>query len=247
MQTWDPETYARNARFVADLGESLVDLLKPQPGERILDLGCGDGALTRKLMDRGATVVGVDASEPLISAARVAGVDARLMDAHDLGFDGEFDAVFTNAVLHWVTDPPRVVAGVRKALNKGGRFIGEFGGFGNVAAICTAMRAALKLQGQAIPDSLPWYFPTEADFRGVLLRNWFEVEPMTLFPRPTPLPTDMRGWLETFGGPFVTGLGDEDRAAVFDEATALLAPSLRDSQGKWTADYVRLRFSARAV
>lgn len=247
MQTWDPDTYARNARFVATLGQSLIDLLKPQKGERILDLGCGDGVLTRKLIDTGAAVVGVDASEPLIAAARAAGVDARLMDAHDLRFDRAFDGVFTNAVLHWMTDPPRVIAGVRRALKPAGRFVGEFGGFANVAAICTALLAALKLVGRPAPDRLPWYFPTESDFRDLLDQHGFNVETIILFPRPTPLPTDMRGWLETFGGPFVTGLDASARAAVFDTATALLAPSLRDSRGQWTADYVRLRFKATAV
>jgi trans-aconitate methyltransferase len=247
LQDWNAEAYARNARFVADLGTPLIGLLGLKPGERVLDLGCGDGALTRKLMDAGATVIGVDASEPQISAARVAGIDARLMDAHDLGFRNEFDAVFTNAVLHWITDPPAVVRGVRKALKTGGRFVGEFGGHTNVAAICTALLAALKLTGQAVPDRQPWYFPTEAEFRNLLVNSGFEVESLQLFPRPTPLPTDMRGWLETFAGPFVKDLPAEVCGRVFDEATALLAPSLRDPAGRWTADYVRLRFVARAI
>jgi SAM-dependent methyltransferase len=247
LQSWDPDAYARNARFVADLGMSLIEILAPRSGERILDLGCGDGVLTRKLMDAGATVIGVDASEQQISAARVAGIDARLMNAHDLGFDAEFDGVFTNAVLHWVTDPAGVVRGVRKALKTGGRFVGEFGGHTNVAAICTGLLAGLQLTGYPVPDRLPWFFPTEAEFRNLLVTSGFDVESIVLFPRPTPLPTDLRGWLDTFAGPFVAGLDAGDRESVFDHATALLAPSLRDAAGRWTADYVRLRFSARAI
>jgi SAM-dependent methyltransferase len=247
LQDWNAEAYTRNARFVADYGLPLIDLLKLKPGQRVLDLGCGDGALTRKLIDAGASVIGVDASEPQISAARVAGIDARLMDAHDLGFENEFDAVFTNAVLHWMADPAMVVRGVRKALKSGGRFVGEFGGHTNVAAICTALLAGLKLTGQAVPARLPWYFPTEAEFRNLLMVNGFEVDSIVLFPRPTPLPTDLRGWLETFAGPFVKDLPADVQAKVFDEATALLAPSLKDPTGRWTADYVRLRFAARAI
>ena len=137
-QTWDPESYARHARFVSDLAGPVLALLDAQPGERILDLGCGDGALTKKLAELGCDVIGVDAGPDMIRAARELGLDARVVDGHELSFEREFDAVFSNAALHWMKrDPDAVVAGVARALKPGGRFVGEFGGHGNVAAIVT--------------------------------------------------------------------------------------------------------------
>jgi SAM-dependent methyltransferase len=266
MQTWDARRYADNARFVSDLGASVVELLAPRAGERILDLGCGDGALTLKLMTSGATVVGVDASPSFIEAARAAGVDAHLMDGQRLTFHDEFDAVFSNAALHWMPDASSVVRGVATALRPGGRFVGEFGGHGNVAAICTALIAARNVctasepanpaePGRADPvradtarlcvASIPWYFPTASEYEGLLVDHGFTVEFIDLFARPTPLPTGMRGWLATFANPLLSDVPPERRPAVLDAAVELLKPSLCDSAGQWTADYVRLRFRAR--
>jgi trans-aconitate methyltransferase len=131
-QTWDPVAYERNARFVADLGAPVLELLAPRPGEDVLDLGCGDGALTERIVATGARVRGCDASPELVQAARARGLDVDLVDGHALRYSAEFDAVFSNAALHWMTRPAEVVAGVRRALRPGGRFVGEFGGFGNV-------------------------------------------------------------------------------------------------------------------
>ena len=125
----------------------VVDLLAPRPGERILDLGCGDGALTEKLAAAGCDVVGADASAELVKAARARGLDARLMNGEALDFDGEFDAVFSNAALHWMLRPDAVIDGVYRALKPGGRFVGEFGGAGNVATIASALEAALDRRG----------------------------------------------------------------------------------------------------
>jgi trans-aconitate methyltransferase len=248
MQSWDARRYADNARFVSDLGLATVELLAPRRGERILDLGCGDGALSRKLIDAGATVVGIDSSPQLIAAARAAGVDARLMNGQRLTFHNEFDAVFSNAALHWMPDAAAVVAGVAQALRPGGRFVGEFGGHGNVAAICTALLAARRLCGfssAAGPRHVPWYFPTAAEYARVLIEHGFAVDSIELFPRPTPLPTGMAGWLETFAHPLLSDVPAERRPVVLEAAVELLAPTLRDSSGQWTADYVRLRFHAR--
>src|SRR5262249_53616876 len=163
-QTWDPERYARTARFVSELGAPVVELLAPVPGERILDLGCGDGALTETLVARGCRVVGVDASAAPGGAARRRGLDARVMDGQRLAFDGEFDAVFSNAALHWM-EPDRVIAGVWRALRPGGRFVGEFGGRGCVARIESALRAALARQGVDESRIRPWYFPGDDEYR----------------------------------------------------------------------------------
>jgi SAM-dependent methyltransferase len=244
VQTWDPRGYQANAGFVPVLGAAVLDLLAPVPGERILDLGCGDGVLTEKLVAAGARVVGFDASEALAAVARSRGIEVVLGDAHALPFSAEFDAVFSNAALHWMREPDAVLDGVRRALKPGGRFVAEFGGFGNIAAIVTALIAALESQGIDGKARIPWFYPTPADYSARLDRHGFRVDSIALVPRPTPLPTGMRGWLETFANPFFAGMSDDAREAGTAHVLALLEPSLRDTAGNWTADYVRIRVKA---
>jgi SAM-dependent methyltransferase len=243
-QRWDPQQYSRNAAFVPELGEPVIELLAPRPGERILDLGCGDGALTQKLVGLGCEVVGVDASPEMIAAARARGLDARVMDGQALEFERAFDAVFSNAALHWMKQPDRVIAGVRRALRSGGRFVGEFGGAGNVAIIVGALESACRRRGIDPVPLNPWYFPSADEYAGRLKAQGFDVVSIALFPRPTPLPSDITAWLETFAKTFTDAVPAAERAAVLDEVTELCAPELRDAEGKWTADYVRLRFAA---
>ena len=243
MQQWDPDAYATNARFVSDLGADVVDLLDPRPGERILDLGCGDGALTAVLIERGADVIGVDGSQEMVDAARAAGINAHAMDGHALPFDREFDAVFSNAALHWMTRPDDVIAGAARALRPGGRFVGEMGGHGCVAAVVTALLAVLERRGVNGRVLIPWYFPTPDDYSERLERHNFEIDTMLHFPRPTPLPGDITAWLDTFARSFLADVDDPDEAKA--EVAELLRPSLCDEHGRWTADYVRLRFAAR--
>jgi len=243
-QTWDPDRYARNARFVADLGMPVVELLAPQPGERILDLGCGDGVLTEKLVATGCQVVGVDSSVELIKAAQARGLDARVMDGQHLMFANEFDAVFSNAALHWMKRADEVIAGVWRALKPGGRFVAECGGYKCVATIETALLDALKRRGIAGKDLSPWYFPTVEDYGGRLSAGGFKIHYIALIPRPTPLPGDVTGWLETFAESFTSLLPADERPAFIDEVREAVRPALCDQDGKWTADYVRLRFAA---
>lgn len=240
---WDAQRYKTNASFVSDLGTPILDLLAPQPGESILDLGCGDGALTTKLARSGASVLGLDSSSSMVQAARALGLVAIEADMHSFSLGQTFDAVFTNAVLHWTRDIDLVLACVLQHLRPGGRFIGEFGGFGNVAAISTAMRGALAAHGHP-PSAFCWYYPTVNEFRERLEQANFAVYSVQLIPRPTPLPAGMRGWLETFAMPFLSHLSPPDRPAVLETALLLLGSCLRDHSGNWTADYVRLRFSA---
>jgi SAM-dependent methyltransferase len=242
-QTWDPAAYGENARFVTDLGAPVLELLDPRPGERILDLGCGDGPLTQKIAAAGADVVGVDASAEMVEAAKARGLDARVVDAHNLPFDCTFDAVFSNAALHWMKRPDEVIAGVVRALKPGGRFVAEMGGHGCMAAVLTATLAVLAKRGIDGRPLIPWYFPTPDDYSARLERAGFEVTTMLHFPRATPLPGEMSAWLETFGKVFLDAVDNREQAK--HEISELLAPSLRDDQGRWTADYVRLRFSAK--
>jgi SAM-dependent methyltransferase len=223
----------------------VVELLAPRPGERILDLGCGDGALTARLMEVGCEVVGVDADPDMVRAAQDRGVDARLIDGYALPFAREFDAVFSNAALHWMkADPDHVVTGVARALKPGGRFVGEFGGHGNVAAVTVALLAALARRGIDGRAVHPWYFPTPQEYRALLEGSGFSVPQIELIPRPTQLPTGMKAWLGVFADPFLAAVPARDRPSVRDDVIALLEPVLCDPTGNWTADYVRLRFAA---
>jgi len=243
-QKWDAQQYSEQARFVSDLGMPVVELLAPRPGERVLDLGCGDGVLTAKLVAFGCKVVGVDGSASMVGAARALGLDARVVDGQALPFDREFDAVFSNAALHWMKQPEKVVDGVWRALEPGSRFVGEFGGDGNVATIVAALEATLRARGVDPEPFNPWYFPTVEQYRALLSARGFIVDTSTLFPRSTPLPGDVVGWLETFAQPFAAALTEPERPAFFQSVTHACRPTLCDSDGRWHADYVRLRFSA---
>ena len=243
-QHWDPERYARNARFVADLGAPLLDLLDTHPGQRVLDLGGGDGALTEKIAALGAGVVAVDASAEQIAAARKRGLDAHVADGEALAYEAAFDAVFSNAALHWMRDPEAVIDGVWRALRPGGRFVGEFGGGDNVGAIRRALIDALNRRGLDGAAADPWFFPTAEQYRGLLEARGFRVESVALFERPTPLPGELAGWLETFAESFFKQVAPEARNALLQEVVEALRPTLCDAEGRWTADYVRLRFAA---
>jgi trans-aconitate methyltransferase len=244
-QTWDPESYARNARFVSDLGAPVLELLAPRAGERILDLGCGDGVLTAKLAAMGCHVIGVDASSAQVEAAQKLGVEAHMMDGEHLSFANEFDAVFSNAALHWMRNPDPVIAGVARALSQGGRFVAEMGGHGCVETVKRALVEALNRRGINGQAANPWYFPTVEDYSARLTKHGFAISYIALIPRPTPLPGDVRAWLETFAQNFTATLPPDQQADYLAEVQEELRPKLCDSAGKWTADYIRLRFAAK--
>jgi SAM-dependent methyltransferase len=242
-QQWSAGSYDTHARFVSDLATGVIDWLAPRPGERILDVGCGDGVLTAELRDKGAAVVGVDSSGDFIAAAQARGLDARIMDGEDLCFESEFDAVFSNAALHWMPQADAVVSGICRALKPQGRFVAEFGGHGNVAAIVTAMRAVGSRRDGDLALASPWFFPAPQVYQALLERHGFSVKRISLIPRPVVLKTGIEGWLMLFRKPFFAQFGEAAQQAL-SETVDLLRPALCDADGNWTADYVRLRVEA---
>ncbi len=245
-QTWNAADYEKNGRFVASLANDVVDLLGVRLGEIVLDLGCGDGALSLKIMGRAAHVIGIDSSPGFVEAAIGRGVDARLGDGEHLDFHSEFDAVFSNAALHWMLNQNAVVAGVRKALKPGGRFIAELGGHGNIAAIRTALQSVMADFGINAEESAHNVFFTVSEYSALLRAHGFRVDVMELIPRPTLLPGGIDEWLRTFRASLLNSLGREQQKMVIERVSALLKPILRTRAGDWYADYVRLRFRAYA-
>ena len=246
-QTWDANDYARNAAFVHGMAGGVVEWLNAQPGESILDLGCGDGQLTQRLLAAGARVTGLDLSPEMLEAARARGVDAREGSAEALPFaDRSFDAVFSNAVLHWVRNQKAMMTEVRRVLKPGGRFVAEMAGHGNLAAVRLAFMTVLARHGQRDHEEGVNCYPTPKFYRQKLERHGFQVERIELIPRPTPLAeSGMEGWLRTFRRGVLKGVSEALREIIVQETAAMLAPVLRDEEGQWTADYIRLRFIAR--
>ncbi|MGB7757383.1 MAG: methyltransferase domain-containing protein [Salinisphaera sp.] len=248
---WRADDYGRNARFVAHLAADLVEWLAPTAGETILDLGCGDGALTERIAQAGAEVIGADGSSAMVAAAQARGLNAVVADGQRLDavseLDRTFDAVFSNAALHWMRDDPQaVIEAVFARLKPGGRFVAEMGGAGNIAPIHAALRAEADARSIA-PDTLdPWYFPSETTYLDRLATAGFHIERSHSFERPTQLPGDVADWLTTLARPFVTvfaeGQARDDYVAAVRER---LAGEMRHRDGQWIAPYVRLRFVAR--
>jgi trans-aconitate methyltransferase len=246
-QVWDAAAYAATGRFVADLAGGVVELLAPRPGEAILDLGCGDGALTERLAATGAVMTGVDASAGMVAQARVRGLNVHQASADAMRYAGEFDAVFSNAALHWMPDAGAVLAAVHRALRPGGRFVAEMGGHGNIAAIRTALQAVLSRFGIDAEATAASFYPSPAEYRRLLEAAGFTVRSIELIPRPTPLPAGMEAWLNTFRNGVLGLLAPEDRVKAVADTVTLLRPILADADGNWTADYVRLRFAGMRI
>jgi SAM-dependent methyltransferase len=250
---WSPADYASNAAFVPALGAPAVELLDPKPGELVLDLGCGDGALTLKIMESGARVIGLDASCEMVEAARARGVDAFVADAQALDLEaqaarfGQFDAAFSNAALHWMLDPDAVASGVFAMLKPGGRFVGEMGGQGNVATLRSGIRAELTDRGYPVPAEDPQWYPSVEEFARLYACAGFTQINAQLIPRPTLLPTGVAGWVRTFraGWLDVAQVPDAEKPAVAAAVQSRLQPRLQQPDGSWIADYVRLRFTMR--
>ena len=237
--SWDAVAYRRVGAFVPALGEAALDLLDPQPGERILDIGCGDGTLTARIVERGARVVGIDSSDSMIEAARARGLDARLMSVADMGFNGDFDAAFSNATLHWVLEKERAARAIWFALTPGGRFAGEFGGEGNLQRLREALDEELVGRGYLPPVEAANWYPSAEEFTALYERAGFTAVDARLIERPTPLDYGVEGWVTVFRAGWL------DRAGVPVEERPALAEAVARRVGSSNADYVRLRFIMR--
>jgi trans-aconitate methyltransferase len=241
---WDATRYQDKHSFVWRYGASLLELLAAQPGERILDLGCGTGQLTAEIAHSGAQVVGLDNSADMLESARKNFPELTFVLGHAARFDFSqpFDAVFSNAVLHWVKDADGAVASSARALRPGGRFVAEFGGKGNIATVQAAFRAVL---GPAADEQSPWYYPSVGDYAPILERHGLEVRHASLFDRPTPLDGEngMDHWLRMFGQTYLRPFSTEQADEIVRQLVEELRPALyRD--GIWTVDYRRLRIVA---
>jgi trans-aconitate methyltransferase len=246
---WNASLYDAKHAFVWKYGADLVPLLAPQSGERILDVGCGTGHLTSQIADSGAHLVGVDRSPEMVVAARKTypHLQFEVADARDLPYRGEFDAVFSNATLHWIHEPELVLRSVRNALRPGGRFVAELGGKGNIRKMQSAFDQTLSELTAAAPGEInPWYYPSVSEYATLLETNGLEVRFITLFDRPTPLAdgeAGMRNWITMFASDYSAKLSPDMRESLLRRVEELLRPELfRD--GQWWADYRRLRFSA---
>ena len=241
---WDAGAYNQHAAFVSQLALPVVELLAPKCGEKILDLGCGEGTLAVEIAKSGAEVIGIDSSAEMVRAAGGRGIEAHVMSATELSYAGCFDAVFSNAALHWIKESDAVVANVYKALKTGGRFVAEFGGFGNAERVVEAMAEVFRQNPGFGPFESPWYFPTVDEYRALLEASGFRVESVELIPRPTPV-DDIANWLDLFANGIVSHLSGAQQTKFKEEVRTLLKPKLFDERTGWCVDYVRLRVKAK--
>jgi len=248
LNVWDATKYDTYGTFVWRLGADLIEFLDPQSGERILDVGCGTGHLTAAIADAGAKVLGIDSSQSMINRARTNHPLLRfeVFDVLELNLGPQFDAVFSNAVLHWITKPEIAVSKIFNTLKPGGRFVAEFGGKGNISTIITAIYRAHERVGGGVIGDDPWYFPSVDEYSCLLEHAGFIVESAHLFDRPTPIGHEeeaLSTWLEVFSVPLLKGLTESGRNRVVSIVEEELRP-LMYRDGAWVADYVRLRVMA---
>lgn len=236
---WNAADYARVGGFVAELGGAALDLLHPKAGERILDIGCGEGTLTKRIVERGATVLGIDNSPEMVAAARANGVDAVLLSAEDMQFFAEFDAAFSNATLHWVLEKEQAARAIFRALRPGSRFAGEMGGEGNLVRLREALDEELVIRGYVPPvEATNWYASPE-ELASVYEAAGFEQIDARLVERPTQIEHGVAEWVTTFRRGWL------DRAVVPEAERAEIGAAVADRVGSNVADYVRLRFIMR--
>jgi len=243
---WNAEKYNKHADFVSNLASPVIDLLEPKKDETILDLGCGDGTLAVEMEKFGADVTAVDLSESMVAKTKEKGIKSSVMSATELTFENEFDAVFSNAVLHWVKDADEAIKKISKSLKQNGRFIAEFGGYGNIQYLTDAMQEVFNNHKEFGSLNNPWYFPKDTDYRQLLEENDFDVEYIELIPRATKI-DDISNWLDIFANGIVSHLSDEQQEQFKQEVRVILEPKIYSNEDGWVADYVRLRLKATKI
>lgn len=247
--TWDAKLYDEKHAFVWEKAKGVVELLAAKPGERILDIGCGTGHLTAEIAATGAIVTGMDRSPEMIAEAKAKHpkLEFEVRDARELSFDRQFDAVFSNAALHWILEPEKVIRGIAKALRPGGRFVAEFGGKGNIERFMAAIaRAFAEFGTSSYRDANPWYYPSIAEYAGLLEKHGLQVREASLFARPTRLEDGEKGvetWLHMFAESFLSPVPAERREQFAREVEKYARPELFKN-GSWELDYRRLRIAA---
>lgn len=246
---WKPELYDTKLGFVSEYGKGVVQLLNPQENEKILDLGCGTGDLSNKITTYGAKVVGMDLSAAMIEKAREKYPALHFFQGNgeDFTLEESYDAVFSNAALHWMKNPAKVITSVWNVLNHGGRFVAEFGGKGNVETIIQGIADVLSEEyGEDAYEKNQWYYPSIGEYSHLLEKQGFRVTSALHFDRPTPLKDGKDGlshWLTSFGDDFFQGFSDDERANLYTKIAKKIKPTLFQD-GSWYADYKRIRIVA---
>ena len=243
---WNADKYNKHADFVSNLATPVVDLLNPIENEKILDLGCGDGTLAVEIEKFNTKVIAVDLSQSMVEKTKEKNIEAYVMSATELNFNNEFDAVFSNAVLHWVKDSKIAINKINTSLKNNGRFIAEFGGYGNIKFLTDAMQKVFDNHQEYGTFNNPWYFPSDEDYKKLLEDNGFKVEYIELIPRPTSI-DDISNWLDIFANGIVSHLTNEQQLNFKQEVREILKPKIYTEKNGWVADYVRLRFKAIKV
>ncbi len=240
---WNADKYNKHADFVSNLAFPVIELLNPQANERILDLGCGDGTLAVEIEKFDSKVIAVDLSESMVIKTKEKGIHASVMSATELTFEDEFDAVFSNAVLHWVKDSDKSIKKIANSLKARGRLIAEFGGYGNIKFLIDAMQEIFNKHKEFGTFNNPWTFPKDTEYKQLLQNNGFNVEYIELIPRPTKI-DDISNWLDIFANGIISHLTQEQQNLFKKEVREILKPKIYSEKDGWVADYVRLRLKA---
>ena len=224
QQNWNAAEYQKHASFVPSLANSVIELLNPRKGEKILDIGCGDGELTQQLKEKGCLVIGIDSSPSMVESTKNRGIEAYVIDGQTIDFQNQFDAVFSNAALHWLTQPERVIKGVYLSLKPNGRFVAEFGGYGNIATLLKAMQEVFRENTGFGEFKNPWFFPSVAEYKTLLEKQGFKINSIELIPRPTPLKSGVEKWLEIFAKGITSHLDPEQKILFLSAVKNKLMP-----------------------
>lgn len=243
---WNPNKYKEHADFVSNLAFPVIELLDLKKDEKILDLGCGEGTLALEIKKIASDVTCVDLNENMVEKSKSKGLDAYVMSVTNLTFVNKFDSVFSNAVLHWVKDCDLGIKNIKKSLKSKGKFVAEFGGYGNIKNLVDAMQKVFDKNPNWGEFNNPWIFPKDTEYKSLLEENGFVVEYIELIPRPTPI-DDIINWLDVFANGITENLTSEQKIEFKEEVKELLKEKQYTEKDGWSADYVRLRLKARRI